>query len=107
MAVLVSTATMNAQTVKKTTKEAISKVQSNPLESQILSSKNKIDQERERIVKANTVLLNDSKKRIAAAEAKYKKATYLFEKEKNEYKTTITKEKASIKFLTSEIKKYK
>lgn len=103
---------MKAQTAENKIKNVIAKevktaTVSNPLENQIQSSKSKIDQEKERIVKANTILLNDSKKRMVEAEEKYKKATALYEREKAEYKASVAKEKENIKILTSEIKRYK
>ncbi len=100
-AVLLSAVSMNAQTV------AEKAVSSNPLENQIQSSKSKIDLEKERIVKANTTLLTDARNRMSAAQDKFKAATETFAKEKAAHKTAIAKEKANIKQLTAEIKKYK
>jgi len=92
-ALLLSTVTINAQ--KK------------PLENQIESAKSKIEQEKERIVSANTALLEDAKNRVALSTEKFKNATELYKQEKARHKAVLVTEKKKIKTLTSEIKRYK
>ena len=107
-ALVLATTTMNAQEVvsKKLETTKVTEV-SDPLVNLIQSSKSKIEAEKEKIVKTNTILLEASKKKISDAEVKYQKATALYEKEKIEYKQTIATEKEVMKYLTNEIKKYK
>jgi|GEM_PF-6262753 len=93
-ALLLSTVTINAQ--KKP-----------HLHHQIQSSKSKIDQEKERIVNASTIMLNDAKDRVVVSTEKFKKATDIYEQEKARHKGVLATEKKKIKALTNEIKKYK
>lgn len=107
-ALLLSTVTINAQALKKSENMVKQEVSSKdqPLKSIIQTSKSKIDQEKERIVKANTILLNDAKSRVTASTEKFKKATAIYEQEKAKYKTVLAIEKKNIKRLAAEIKKY-